>query len=171
MSARSAEIDLALLPDAAIASLAVRKGRQADLSTAMEWLLRLSPRDGPRKTETDGMALLGVGPGRWLAISEAGAPLYERLAAPLAGLASLCEQGDGYAVFAIGGPASRRVLAKGVPVDLHPAVFAPDAVAVTLIAHMGAIVWRADEAFRIAVFRSYARSFWHWLTEAAAEAL
>jgi sarcosine oxidase subunit gamma len=41
---------------------------------------------------------------------------------------------------------------------------------VTVIAHIGAIVWQGGEnRFAIAVFRSYAGSFWHWLAASAAE--
>jgi heterotetrameric sarcosine oxidase gamma subunit len=58
---------------------------------------------------------------------------------------------------------------KGVPIDLHPAAFADD-VAVTVIAHIGAIVWQsAPDHFSIAIFRSYAGSFWHWRAASAAE--
>ncbi|MEI9963328.1 MAG: sarcosine oxidase subunit gamma family protein [Caulobacteraceae bacterium] len=89
----------------------------------------------------------------------------------LAGLAAVCDQGDAYAVFAVTGPAARRVLAKGVPVDIDPAVFGLDSSAATLVAHMGVNLWRADDGFRIAVFRSYAESFRHWLEGAAAEFL
>jgi sarcosine oxidase subunit gamma len=63
----------------------------------------------------------------------------------------------------------RDALAKGVPVDLHPTVFTDD-VAVTIISHIGAIVWQsAPDRFSIAIFRSYAQSFWHWLAASAAE--
>ncbi len=36
---------------------------------------------------------------------------------------------------------------------------------------MGVILWRTEDGFRIAVFRSYAASFRHWLDGAAAEFL
>ena len=42
-------------------------------------------------------------------------------------------------------------------------------VAVTVIAHVGAVVWRRNGCFAFAVFRSYAGSFWHWLAASAAE--
>jgi sarcosine oxidase subunit gamma len=89
--------------------------------------------------------------------------------ASLRDMASLSDHSDGYAVFEIWGPAARAALAKGVPVDLHPESFTDD-VAVTVIAHIDAIVWRASQdQFAIAVFRSYAESFWYWLTASAAE--
>jgi sarcosine oxidase subunit gamma len=120
--------------------------------------------DAPRQSPLADATVLGIGPGRWLFV---GATL-EQLA-PLTGLASLSDHSDGYAVFEIWGCNTDSTLAKGVPVDLHPTVFT-DHVAVTVIAHIGAIVWRSDpDRFFIAVFRSYAGSFWHWLSQSAAE--
>ena len=82
--------------------------------------------------------------------------------------ASLSDHSDGYALFEVWGPRVRDGLAKGVPVDLHPECFTDD-VAVTVVAHIGAIVWQSGpDRFTLAVFRSYAGSFWHWLSASAA---
>lgn len=125
---------------------------------------RLGIADGPRQSRLGDAVALGIGPGRWLVAGEARAAL-----AGLEDAASLSDHSGGYAVFEVWGPQVRRALAKGVPVDLHPAVFT-DRVAVTVIAHIGAIVWQsAPDRFAIAVFRSYAGSFWHWLSSSAAE--
>ena len=162
-------VPLSESPDVQIVSLAARVGRYGDFAARLSELLQTRPPEGPRRATAGGASLLGVGPGRWLAVRDGSAPLYEALARPLQGLAAVCDQGDGYAVFSVEGSAARRVLSKGVPVDLHPTAFGPDAVAVTLVAHTGAIVWRTEAGFRIAVFRSYRDSFRHWLDEAAAE--
>jgi methylglutamate dehydrogenase subunit D len=120
--------------------------------------------DAARGSGANGVAALGIGPGRWLFLGQN----LEELA-PLSGLASLSDHSDGYAVFELWGPEVRQALAKGVPVDLHPAIFTDD-VAMTVIAHIGAIVWQsAPDHFSIAVFRSYAGSFWHWLAASAGE--
>ena len=120
--------------------------------------------DAARQSGADGVTALGIGPGRWLFLGVTPEQL-----APLSGLASLSDHSDGYAVFELWGPKVRETLAKGVPVDLHPTVFTDD-VAVTVIAHIGAIVWQsAPDHFSIAIFRSYAGSFWHWLAASAAE--
>ncbi len=120
--------------------------------------------DAPRQSGKDSIRALGIGPGRWLFLGVTPPQL-----ASLSGLASLSDHSDGYAVFDVWGPKVRETLAKGVPLDLHPQVFTDD-VAVTLIAHIGAIVWQSSpDRFSIAVFRSYAGSFWHWLAASAAE--
>jgi sarcosine oxidase subunit gamma len=62
-----------------------------------------------------------------------------------------------------------------VPVDLHPRIFRSGDVAVTVAAHIGAMLWRLDDdlngqaVFEIAVYRSLAESFWAALSESAAE--
>jgi heterotetrameric sarcosine oxidase gamma subunit len=119
---------------------------------------------------TDEQGLVWSAPGQWLAIAPSPAAL-RSLAADLRGLAAVTEQSDSRAVLRIAGPRARDVLSKGVTVDLHPRAFQPGDAAVTSIAHIGAQIWQRDAAptYDIAVPRSFAASFWHWLTEAAAE--
>jgi sarcosine oxidase subunit gamma len=148
----------AALREYAIVSVLARKGH------AQALMEKAGALDAPRQISTNGVTALGIGPGRWLFL---GAPLDQLTA--LSHLASLADHSDGYAVFEVWGPKVRETLAKGVPVDLHPSVFT-DTVAVTVVAHIGAIVWQsAPDCFSIAVFRSYAGSFWHWLATSAAE--
>jgi len=145
-----------LRSDLPIVSVLARTGRNvAD---------QLGIAEGPRKSSLPGMTALGIGPERWLFVGRPIAALRSELQA----IASLSDHSDGYALFELWGPNVRDALAKGVPVDLHPDIFSND-VAVTLIAHMGAIVWQSDtDRFTVAVFRSYAGSFWHWLSASAA---
>jgi heterotetrameric sarcosine oxidase gamma subunit len=141
-----------------IVSVLARKGRAQALMDATGVL------NAPRRSGASGVTALGIGPGRWLFLHQSMDQL-----ATLSGMASLSDHSDGYAVFELWGSEVREALAKGVPVDLHPTVFSDD-VAVTIIAHIGAIVWQsAPDRFSIAIFRSYAESFWHWLTASAAE--
>lgn len=103
-----------------------------------------------------GARLIPTGPGTWLALGEA-----DDLAARLSGLASVSDQSGGYIVYRIAGPQARALLQKGAFIDLSVPVNA----AVTMIAHMGVILWQVDEApeYDLALFRSYAESFAHWL--------
>jgi heterotetrameric sarcosine oxidase gamma subunit len=141
-----------------IVSVLARKGGMRALMDAAGVL------DAPRRSGAGGVTALGIGPGRWLFLHQSMDQL-----AQLSGMASLSDHSDGYAVFELWGPRAREILAKGVPVDLHPTVFT-DTVAVTIIAHIGAVVWQsAPDHFSIAIFRSYAGSFWHWLAASAAE--
>jgi sarcosine oxidase subunit gamma len=153
--------------DLQIASVIARPGGERALAER----LGFEPPAEPQRRGAGGLALLGVGPHRWLAVAEGGEALADRLARELAGAASVCDQSDGYFVIELGGPAARRALAKGVAIDLHPSAFPADAVAVTQVAHIGVVIWRTDvgERFRLALFRSMAASFWGWLSHASAE--
>ena len=80
------------------------------------------------------------------------------------------DQSDGYAGLRLEGPAVLEVLAKGVFLDLHLSAFPVGSAAGVTVSHIGVILWRREEtAFEMLCFRSYARSFWHWLEESAAE--
>lgn len=117
--------------------------------------------DGPKRTKRDGTDYLGIGPGKWLAFGP--------VAPEIAASAGVIDQSGGYGVLEISGRDAVATLEKGIGIDLHPRAFAPDAVAVTTVAHMGVIVWRSEaDAWRLAVFRSNAASFWHWLEAGAA---
>lgn len=117
--------------------------------------------DGPKRTTCDGTEYLGIGPGKWLA--------FGAITPEIAASASVIDQSGGYGVLDISGRDAVATLEKGIGIDLHPRGFAPDAVAVTTVTHMGVILWRgAGDAFRLAVFRSNAASFWRWLETSAA---
>ena len=88
-----------------------------------------------------------------------------------AGLADVVDQSDGRAVIRISGPRARDVLAKGLPIDLHPRAFKANGVAISHTSHIGVIFWQTgtEPTYEIAMFRSFADSFTHWLKDAAAE--
>lgn len=79
--------------------------------------------------------------------------------APLAGLAALTDQTDGWAAFELTGTGAVDVLARLVPVDC--AAIAPDGSLRTQLVHIGLVLTRRDRGFRLMVFRSMARSAWH----------
>lgn len=120
-----------------------------------------------------GITFVWAGPNQWLAVAERenGRDLEAELKEQLAGIASVVDQSDGRVVVRISGPRARDVLAKGVPIDLHPRAFKPGDVAITHASHIGIILWQTDDAptYEAALFRSYADSFAHWLFESAAE--
>lgn len=115
------------------------------------------------------MRLLPTGPGTWLALADAPD---EGLAARLEGLASVSDQSGGYVLYRIEGPQARALLQRGVFIDLDARVFVPGSVSVTMIAHMGVVLWRpegadAPDVFELALFRSFAQSFRHWVDATA----
>lgn len=125
----------------------------------------------PRRVSNGVKALVGVGPGIWLAVFQGAGPLMaSELAASLAGLASVADQTGAYAVLRISGVFARQILSRGAFIDFDPSVFGPGSAAVTTVSHIGVTIWQIDETptFEIALFRSFAESFWHWMTATTA---
>jgi len=152
-----------------LAMIEPRKGRTAEWLARIEALYGLSPPRGLRRAAAGGVAFLGVGPSRWLAISES-AGFTEDLARNLEGVGSVIAQTDGLAVLRISGPRTLDAFAKGLPIDLAPGVFAVGDIAGSVLAHITITIWRVDEAsYEVAVPRSVAGDFWHWLASSAAE--
>jgi len=68
----------------------------------------------------------------------------------------------------ITGPKARDVLARGISIDLHPAVFQVGRGAQTGLHHTGVFLERVgDDSYEIYVQRTYAESVWEWLIDAA----
>lgn len=115
--------------------------------------------DAPARVAADGVAFVGIAPGRWLVTSTADG-LAARLAAAVGATASVFEQSGGTVVMRASGPALPDFLARLVPLDLDAAVFPAGRAATTTLAHVNATLWReADGAFVFAVGRSHAPAF------------
>jgi heterotetrameric sarcosine oxidase gamma subunit len=159
--------------DVGIATLAARKGQAAALAAAVQRIYGVALPDGSRHVAGDAAGFIGTGPRQWLAVStrHANGALADDLARHLKGLASISDQSDGRAVIRLAGPAARAVLAKGLPIDLHPRVFTTGSAATSVAALMGVTIWQVDDAptYDLAVFRSLAGSFCSWLVDSAAE--
>ncbi|MDR3465821.1 MAG: sarcosine oxidase subunit gamma family protein [Xanthobacteraceae bacterium] len=154
----------------AVATVMVRRGRAAALADTVRTQFGIELPTGPHWTAANGTMFLGVGPGKWLVINDAqNSAFVQELEDKLQGLASVVEQSGGLGILRLTGPALHETLEKGVQIDLAPAAFPPGSVAVTSIAHVGATLWKLDDApiFEIAVARSLSTSFFHWLDASA----
>jgi heterotetrameric sarcosine oxidase gamma subunit len=100
------------------------------------------------------------GPNSWLVLDEDAAALAARTGG------AVTEQSDGLFLFAISGPQAREILKRLVPIDLRERHFAADATAITHAAHIGVRIWREEQKFVLACFRSFAPSLHHALVEA-----
>lgn len=146
-----------------LATVMARKGADA---SAIGAALGVTLIDGPSCSAGDGLTLLGTGPGSWLAQADAPPADWEAgLRARLGPLGSVSDQSGGYVVFRLAGAGARTILQRGAAIDFDPAVFAPGAVAITVIAHIGVIIRQIDAGptYDVALFRSFADSFRHWL--------
>ena len=154
-------------------SIAVRKGRSAEVIAILSQHVGAAVEDAAKRFAGNGLAICGVAPGQWLALaraSSAGSPI-EAVRASLAGLAAVTDQGDGRLMLEVSGPRARDALAKGIPIDLDPAAFKVGDVAHTSASLVGLQIALVDPAptFEIVSARSTAGSLWSWLFASAAE--
>src|SRR4051812_34028083 len=157
-----------------IANLLARRGQAHALSGRIQERFGVALPVGPRRASSGDIAFVGVGPGAWLAIHAGGSARAQNELASFADIAAVADQSDGYAVLRLSGSKVREALAKLVSIDLHPNVFTVGSAASTHAAHIGVIFWRVDDGpdgavFEIALYRSFAGSFWHALSLSAAE--
>jgi heterotetrameric sarcosine oxidase gamma subunit len=157
-----------------VATLIARKGKSVGLAERLRGKFGIELPHGPRRTIGGEIALIGMGPGVWLAVQEGAGNIFAAsLKSAVGDLASVSDQADGYAILRISGPGVREALARLASVDVHPRAFAVGAVASTSAAHIGATLWRLEDrsdgspVFEIAVPRSLVGSFFHALCEGA----
>jgi len=147
----------------ALATVMARKGVTDD---EIGLLLEMTLASGPRCSQAENLALIGTGPGTWLAHCPAPpSDWLPALQARIGAYAALVDQSGSYVIFRLSGPTARTLLQRGASIDFDPSVFGPGSVAVTVIAHIGAVIWQSDDrpSFEVAIFRSFASSFRHWL--------
>jgi heterotetrameric sarcosine oxidase gamma subunit len=159
-----------------IATVLARRGPLGPLAARVREQFGIELPSGPQRVTAGDVAFAGIGPESWLVTSEIdshgfAASVKEALSA----VAAVADQSSGYAVLRLTGPKVRDALAKMLPIDLHARNFRVGAVAATIAAHVGTTLWRLEDAndgspvFEIAIYRSFAGSFWHGLAESAAE--
>jgi heterotetrameric sarcosine oxidase gamma subunit len=155
----------------ALASVVARRGQVDALARRVAETYGLRLPDGPCRATAGGVTFVGVGPGQWIASADGAPDFVRRLRSDLSQFAAIADQSDSRLIVRLSGPRARDVLAKGVPVDLHPRAFKVGDVAVTLVAHIGVQIDLIDDAptFQLMAPRSMAGSFWLWLCASAAE--
>jgi heterotetrameric sarcosine oxidase gamma subunit len=151
-----------------LATVMARKGADA---TGIGAALKLPLADRPEILAIGDVALIGTGPGQWLAVMPDARPGWiAALEESLEGLASVSDQSGAYVVVRFTGGEAREFLQRAVAIDLHPSVFRSGSAATTVVAQISVILWQRDEAptFELAVFRSYLGSFRDWILAAKA---
>lgn len=165
-------IRLTLLETFSLASVIAADGREAALQEIVSARLGLTLPEAGAAAIGGGRRLVWSGPRQWLAVAGPGG--LDGLADALHGIAAVTDQSGSRALVRIAGPDARRLLAKGVAVDLHPRAFRAGSAAATVIAHLGVQLWQVEDeaddgpAYELAVGRSFSVSLWSWLSEAGA---
>ena len=156
-----------------ISQISAYRDKMGDVASAVLAASGLELPQRPGRVVANGVALIGMARGQWLAVAEGdeGRTLLARLNEAVSGLASIVDQSDAKAIVRLAGPRARDILAKGCALDLDERAFKPQDAATTQIALIPCQLWQLDEAptYDLAVPLSYARSFWSWLTASAAE--
>jgi len=160
-----------------IARLVARKDRLGPLTSRIRERFGLELPLQPTRVGANGFAFVGLGVETWLAVAAGGSAggFTSSLREAVEDLAAVSDQTGGYAVLRLTGLRVRGALAKFIPLDLHARAFAPGAAASTSASHIPVTLWRLADGsdglpvFEIAAPRSYAGSFWHVVTESAAE--
>lgn len=157
------------------------RGRQTDKNfmAASETSLGLAlPTDANTAASKRGMDVLWLAPDEWLIVTPAGKSqaAMSKLSNALKPIfAALTPVGEGRTVIRVSGPCARDVLAKGCPLDLHPAAFGPGQCAQTLIGRCDMLLHQTNpgraeaDIFDIYVLRSFAEYLWTWLEDAGRE--
>lgn len=155
-----------------MAKVLARRGQAAALAQQFQTHFGISLPGAPQRVASGDVAVLGLGPGTWLATREQGGNAFALALQPLlAGSASISDQSDAYVGLRLTGPGVRETLAKLIPIDLHPRAFVVGQVAETVAAHIGVLLWRLEDAadgssvFELAVPRSSSVSFCHALAQ------
>jgi methylglutamate dehydrogenase subunit D len=170
--AGSTGLTIVVRGEIAFASVTARRDKRTALVAAVDAAFGIALPDGPRRTTKGALSFAGTAPAQWIASAEGAEAvgLATRLRGRLGPFATVTDQSDARLVLHLTGAHVRDVLAKGVPIDLHPKVFEVGNVAVTQAAYIGVQIDRLDEAtYQLATARSTAGSFWSWLSASAAE--
>jgi methylglutamate dehydrogenase subunit D len=166
-------LTLSLPPTGALAFVGARKCQAAALAQRVLGIFRIALPQDRRRVDGESVAFVWAGLGQWIAMAEReqGVAFERRLRENLGEFAAISDQSDARIQIHVSGINARAVLAKGVPIDLHPRTFRTGDVAITTVAHIGALFWQVDDAptYAFLVPRSFAESFRHWLIDSAAE--
>jgi sarcosine oxidase subunit gamma len=168
-----AGITATLLDGFGLATLMAGPDATAALSRLVEAKLGLALPRAPKIASGATHDAIWVGPEQWL-LRAASRDGFQPLLAELAPHVAVSDQSDARAALRLSGRHVRDMLAKGVMLDLHPAAFAVDDAASTIIAYIGVQLWRLPDGpdgavFEIMLPRSMAGSFWSWFAASAAE--
>jgi sarcosine oxidase subunit gamma len=128
------------------------------------------PEDWRTASGSDQVTAFRIAPRRLMIVSER-PELLSRLRRAIASTdGAVSQQGHSRVRLRLSGPGAAALLSRGAPVDLDESVFPKGAFAQTAIHHMWVLIHRIagePETFDLYVLRSFALSFWQWLSESA----
>ena len=159
------ELVVAAMDRVGIATLVPKPGQ--GLAGRIEQLFGLTLASGPRRSVEGRHSLVGTGPDSWLWFhDDASNDWVETLSADLADVAYVVDQTGAWVLLELRGAGAQTLLARAVSIDVES--FTIGSSAMTVIGHIGVLIWRGEAGYGLAVPRSYEAAFWHWLETATA---
>lgn len=166
------------LTDLALVSAAIPRGGAEPFAASIETAYAAElPAVGRVTWSGDGhIRLLGLQPGLLFILyedqnGEIGPFARDHVADALGNVGYTTDQSDSWVALRLSGPASRRALQYLCPLDLHPDRFPEDAVARTVMEHLGVIIIaEGPEGFLLLSARSSANSLLHAVDAAIVQA-
>jgi heterotetrameric sarcosine oxidase gamma subunit len=151
----------------AVVTIVTRKDAGSRLAADMQSAFGITPPLTPHAVTSGGITVVGIGPGRMLAVADVPHDFAQSLGAH----AAVTEQSDANVVFDLSGPKVRMTLAKCLAIDLDPAAFKPGDAATTSSAYIGVTLWQIDAVptYRFLIARSFAVAFTRLIADSAAE--
>lgn len=165
-------IRISMVHPVSIVSIVTRAGKAQLLNVAIRKKFGVELPYPGRTTKGNSVTFYWCGAEQFFAVATgmAEGELYDTLREVAGELASFSDQSHARLMLNVEGPAVRRLLAKGTPVDLHPRVFPEDGSIVTQMAHVGIhLAASGPDSFTLSVFRGFGESFWEWLSSQANE--
>ncbi len=131
----------------------------------------LPPPEPNRSIMVDSIQICWIGPHKLWIIETGQRHRAESIASHLGNDAAVTTQGHGRTCIRLSGPSARDLLPKGCTLDFHPSRFSTGHCAQTSLGHANTLINCIDDEpiFDLFVLRSYAVSFWEWITDAAGE--
>ncbi len=159
---------LQVRPDFAMVQVFAKTGKAGELAQKLDIVS-----DPGKAGDTSSFAALPLSPGQWMLIADnANANTFgQEITEQISGLGYVSEQSDARICIRVSGPNARDLMARGCRLDLHPSVTAKGFCAQTQMAQVGVLIHQVSDepAYDLYVYAGFARSFWHWLTETAAQ--
>jgi sarcosine oxidase, subunit gamma len=154
-------------------------GDRAFMSAVGRCLELVLPSEPVTSASRGGLTAIWLGPDEWL-ITCPRDDLARHMQALREALqdvhAAITDVSDGRVAFRLSGPSARETLAKGCPLDLHPAAFRPGMAAQSLLAKASVLIHLVEDeaaaaspAFDVYVGRSFAHYLFAWLEDAGRE--
>ncbi len=131
----------------------------------------LPPPQPSRSIVVESTQICWIGPHKWWIIETEQRLRAESMARRLGNGAAVTTQGHGRSCVRLSGPSARDLLPKGCTLDFHPSRFSAGHCAQSSLGHVNILIncIYDEPIFDLFVVRSYAVSFWEWITDAASE--